>query len=170
MMFSRLFLTLFLMVALFAPNLLRAGTLDDAPFRVVVPSTEWQIDDTTARPMGRDVYLVATISNTNSLLKSVVIKTILAKVTDSSLDELCAGINDAFANPALKKISEADATFLGYKARTFAYEVTQGGQTTYNVAIVFMADGRGWTIAFVGRANQKDEINTMAGFYQKKAG
>ena len=165
---SRFPFALFLAVALLGPRLLFAGTLDDAPFRVIVPSTGWQIDDATAQPMGGDVFLVATISNTNTLLKSVVIKSVLAKTSDSSLDDLCAGIKDTFANPAVRKISEASTVFLGYKARTFAYEVTQGGQTTYNVAIVFVADGKGWTIAFVGRPEQKDEIKKVIGFYQKK--
>lgn len=120
--------------------------------------------------MGKDVFLAATISNTNTLLKSVIIKTVLKKASDSSLDELCAGIRDSFANPALKKISEADRTFLGYKAKTFTYQVTQGDQTTYNEATVFVAAGKGWTIACVGRPNQKDEIKKIITFYRKKAG
>ena len=167
---SRFPFILFFAVALASPQLLRAGTLDDAPFRIVVPGPEWQIKDSTAQPMGNDVSLVATISNTNTLLKSVVIKTVLAKVSASSLDELCAGMNDSFANPIVKKLSEASTTFLGYKARTFSYEVTQGGQVSYNVAIVFVADGKGWTIAFVGRPDQKEDIKQVIKFYQKKAG
>jgi len=166
----RFSIKLSLAVALLIPQLVFAGTLDDAPFRIIIPSTGWQIDDSTAQPMGSDVFLVATISNTNTLLKSVVIKNVLAKVSNSSLDELCVGINDTFANPAVKKISEANTIFLGYKARRFSYEVTQGGQTTYNVAIIFVADGKGWTIACVGRPEQKDEIPKIIGFYQKKAG
>jgi len=147
-----------------------AGTLDDAPFRVVVPGSEWQIEDSTAQPMGKDVFLAATVSNTNSSLKSVVIKTVLKKVSDSSLDELCAGIRDSFANPAVKKISEADTSFLGHKAKTFTYQITQGDQTTYNEATVFVAEGKGWTIACVGRPDQKDEIKKIIGFYRKKSG
>jgi hypothetical protein len=46
-----------------------AGTLEDAPFRVVVPSSEWQIEDSTAQPMGKDVFLAATVSNTNTSLQ-----------------------------------------------------------------------------------------------------
>jgi len=151
------------------PRLLCAGTLDDAPFRVVVPSSEWKIEDSTAQAMGKDVFLVATISNTNTLLKSVIIKTVLEKASHSSLDELCAGMRDSFANPALKKISEAETTFLGYKARTFTYQVTQGDQTTYNEATVWVADGKGWTIACVGRPDQKAEIKKIIKFYRKKA-
>ncbi len=147
-----------------------AGTLDDAPFRVVVPSSEWQIEDSTAQPMGKDVFLAATVSNTNTSLKSVVIKTVLKNVLDSSLDELCAGIRDSFANPAVRKISEADTTFLGHKAKTFTYQITQGDQTTYNEATVFVAEGKGWTIACVGRPDQKDEIKKIIGFYRKKSG
>lgn len=101
--------------------------------------------------MGKDVFLLATISNTNTLLKSVIIKTVLKKTSDSELDELCAGICDSFSNPAVKKISETNTTFLGHKARTFAYQITQGDQITYNEATVFVASGIGWTIACVGR-------------------
>lgn len=149
-------------------GLMFAGTLDDAPFRIVIPSAGWQIIDSTAQSMGSDVFLVATLNNTNTLLKSVVIKTVLAKVSEASLDELCAGINDTLANPAVKRISEANTLFLGYKARTFAYQVTQGGQTIYNTATVFVANGKGWTIACIGRLEQKDDIKKIIGFYQKK--
>ncbi len=120
---------------------------------------------------GATSFLLPPSATLNTLLKSVVIKNVLAKVSDSSLDELCAGINDTFANPIVRKISEANTIFLGYKARRFAYEITQGGQATYNVTIVFVADGKGWTIACVGRPEeQKDEIQKIIGFYQKKAG
>jgi hypothetical protein len=159
-----------IVVSLLVPRLVFAGTLDEAPFRVVVPDGEWQIADSTARPMGGEVFLVATISHTNTLLKSVVIKTVLKQTTDSGLDELCAGIRDSFANPAVQKVSEKDTTFMGYKAKAFTYEVTQGGQATYNEATVFIADGKGWTIACIGRSDQKDAIKKIIGFYQKKAG
>ena len=119
--------------------------------------------------MGKDVFLAATISNTNTLLKSVVIKTVLKKTSASSLNELSAGIRDSFANPSVKKISETDATFLGHKAKKFVYQVTQGDQITYNEATVFVADGKGWTIACVGRPDQKDEIKKLITFYRKKA-
>lgn len=161
---------LFLAVALAAPQRLCAGTLDDAPFRIIVPGTEWQINDSAAQPMGENVSLIATISNTNTLLKSVVLKTVLAKASAASLDELCAGINDSFSNPAVTKLSEANTTFLGYQTRTFAYQVTQGGKVSYNVAILFVADGKGWTIAFVGRPDQKEDVRKAIKFYQKKTG
>jgi len=163
------FIFAFLSAVLFVPRFVYAGTLDDAPFRVVVPSPDWQIDDSTAQPMGKDVFLAATISNTNTLLKSVVIKTILAQPTASSLDELCAGIRDAFSNPIVKEISESDVIFLGYHAKAFTYLITQGGQTIYNQAIIFVADGKGWTIAFVGRPEQKEAIKKIIGFYHRRA-
>jgi len=170
MKLSRSLFLLSLAVALVGPQLLRAGGLVEAPFRIVVPGPEWQISDSATQSMDGGVSLVATISNTNTLLKSIVIKNVLAKPSATSLDELCAGINDTFANPAVLKISEAKTTFLGYPARTFAYQVTQGGQTTYNVAILFVAEGKGWTIAFVGRPDQKEDIKKAIKFYQKKAG
>jgi hypothetical protein len=48
--------------------------------------------------------------------------------------------------------------------------VTQRDQITYNEATVFVADGKGWTIAFVGPPDQKDEIKKIRSFYQKKSG
>jgi hypothetical protein len=165
---SRLILT-FISAVLFFPRLVCAGTLDDAPFRIVVPSTDWQIQDSTAQPMGKDVFLVATIINTNTSLKSIVIKTDLAKQSDATLDEFCAGMRDTLSNPAVKVISETDVIFLGYHAKAFTYLITQGSQTIYNQALVFLADGKGWTIAFAGRPEQKDEIKKCIGFYRKKA-
>ena len=163
-------LPLLFLLALVMPRLLNAGALDDAPFRVVVPGGGWQVEDSTAQPMGKDVFLVATISNTNTLLKSVVVKTVLKKASESSLEELCAGIRDSFANPVVKKLSEVDTTFLGHKAKTFTYQITQAGQPTYNEAIVFVSGDTGWTIACVGRPDQKDEIKKIISFYRKKAG
>ena len=159
-----------LIVTLLIPGRLRAGTLDDAPFRIVVPGAEWQVQDSVAQSIGNDVFIVASINRTNTLLKSVIIKAVLAKISESSLDAVCAGIRDSFANPAVKKISETDTTFLGYKAKTFAYLVTQGSQITYNEATIFVAGRNGWTIACVGRPEQKDQIRKIFGFYQKKAG
>lgn len=49
------------------------------------------------------------------------------------------------------------------------YQVTLGGQTYYNEATVFVADGIGWTIACVVRPDQKDKIKMIIDFYQKKA-
>ncbi|MEY2428310.1 MAG: hypothetical protein QOJ40_1195 [Verrucomicrobiota bacterium] len=119
--------------------------------------------------MGKDVFLVATISNTNPLLKSLVIKAVLKEPSESSLGELWSGMRDTLANPAVKKLSEADTTFLGHKAKTFAYQITQGAQITYNEATLFVADGKGWTIACVGPPDQKEEIKKIIGFYRKKA-
>jgi hypothetical protein len=142
-----------------------AGTLDSAPFRVVLPNESWKLNDSTAQNMGKDVYLVASITSTNTQSKSVVIKTDERSATSSTLDELCAGIRDSFSNPALKKLSDEETTFLGYKARRFTYEVNG---TTYNEAVVFVAGNTGWTIACVGLLNQKTEVENLLTFYQKK--
>lgn len=118
--------------------------------------------------MGQDVFMVATIGNTNTVLKSVVVKTILDKPSAGVLDELCAGMRDSFANPAIKVISDTNTIFLGYKARTFVYQVTQGEQVGYNEAILFVAGKNAWTIAFMGQPNQKEEIKKLVGFYRNK--
>ena len=166
---SRLICLLSLGLALFIPGLVSGGTLDDAPFRIVVPKAGWKVEDSTAQPMGKEVFLIATISNTNTLVKSVVISTVLGKTTGSTLEEFCSAIRSSLESPVVKTISESGTKFLGFPARTFTYEITQGGQTIYNEATVFIADGRGWTIACVGRGDQKDEVKKMISYYQKKA-
>lgn len=147
------------------PSLLPTGTLDDAPFYVVVPNYEWKIEDSKLRPMGNNVFLAAIVSNTNTLLKSVILKGVLKEASDSALDQMCAGINDSFANKGVKKISETGKMFLGRKAREFAYEVTQGGRTTYNEAIVFVDGKIDWTIFCSGSADHKEEIHKIFTFY-----
>ncbi len=145
-----------------------AGTLDDAPFRVVVPNGDWKVDDSASQDFGKNVFLVATISKTNTLLKSAVVKGLIKKITKLSLEEYASGIRDSMANPAVKKISEVETTFLGYKAKKFIYEL-KGDQTTYNEAIVFISEKAGWTILGTGPAEQKGEIKQIFDFYQKKA-
>ena len=165
---TRLVLSLFSALTLLAVRLAAAGTLDNAPFRFVPAGSGWAIDDSTAKPMGQNVFLVATASNTNTMLKSVVIEADLKNPSASSLDELCKGMRDSLQNPAVKDISETDLTFLGQKAKRFVYEISGGGGTTYNEATVFVSKGKGWTIACVGRLDQKDEVKKIAGFYKKK--
>ena len=167
---QRATLTMIFSVSLLVSRVLCAGTLDDAPFRVVVPDNTWQLDDSTSHSMGKDVFLVATITNKNSQLKSVVTKAILKKVSASSLEELSAGIRKSFANPIVKKISDANSTFLGYPARTFVYQVTKGDEIIYNEATLFIADGKCWIIACVGPSDQKAMVKQIVTFYRKKDG
>jgi len=117
--------------------------------------------------MGKGVYLVASITSTNTQSKSIIIKTEIAGAPKSPLDEICAGIRDQFSDPIVKKLSDEKTTFLGYKARRFTYEVKG---TTYNEAIVFVAGNTGWTIACVGLLDQKTEVKNLLTFYQKKKG
>jgi hypothetical protein len=144
-----------------------AGTLEDAPFKISLPNNDWKLADSVAQEMGHNVSLVASITKTNSPLKSVIIKT-LEKSPTTALDGLSAGIRDSFANPAVKKLSDEATIFLGYKARRFTYEVTQNNQTTYNEAVVFVAGNTGWTIAGVGLADQKGEVKKIFTFYLKR--
>src|SRR5664280_434129 len=135
-----------------------AGTLDNAPFRVVLPSKDWKLNDSTAQEMGKDVYLVASVTSTNTKSKSVIIKADSKESPASEFEGLCAGIRDSFSNPAVKKLSDEETTFLGYKARRFTYEVNGN---TYNEAVVFVAGNTGWTIASVGLLDKKDEIKNL---------
>jgi hypothetical protein len=146
-------------------TLAAAGTLDNAPFRVALPDTTWKLNDSTAQDMGKNVFLVAAISSTNSSAKSMIIKAELENPGPSALNELCAGIKDQFANPAVKKISEEQIAFLGFKAKRFTYLVNEN---IYNEAVVFVAGKNGWTIVSTGPARQSIEIKKLFSFYQSK--
>ncbi|HEX7571302.1 MAG TPA: hypothetical protein VF492_12440 [Verrucomicrobiae bacterium] len=142
-----------------------ASTLDNAPFQIVLPSNDWKLNDSSAQNMGKDVFLVASITSTKTQSKSVVIKADSKESPASELEGLCAGIRDSFSNPAVKKLSDEETSFLGYKARHFTYEVNGN---TYNEAIVFVSGKAGWTIACTGLLEQKSEIQKLLTFYQKK--
>ena len=148
-----------------ATTLAVAGTLDDAPFKVVLTNTHWKLDDSNAQDLSKGVFLVASIINPNTQSKSVIIKTVLEKPSATSLDELAAGIEDQFSNPIVKKLSDEPATFLGYKARHFVYLVNGA---SYNEAVVFVSGNKGWTIAVSGLLKQKVEIQELLSFYKNK--
>jgi hypothetical protein len=142
-----------------------AGTLDNAPFQVVLPNDNWKLNDSTAQEMGKDVYLVASITNTNTQSKSVAIRSDEKSATSSTLDELCAGMRDSFSNPIVKKLSDEPITFLGFEARHFTYEVNG---TSYNEAIVFVSGNTGWTIMCSALLDKKIEVKNLFAFYQKQ--
>ena len=119
--------------------------------------------------MGGEVSIAATISNTNKMLKSAVMKAVLREPAPSSLDNLCAGMRDIYTNSPVKMISEVETTFLGFKAKALTFQITKGKQTLYNEAIVFVADHNGWMIVCGGPQDKKDEIKKMFDFYKKKA-
>lgn len=146
---------------------LLAGTLDTAPFKIAAPDADWKMDDSKSEEVGKDVVLIASLTHDKKEMKSVVL-TGPVKPNPPVLSQLCAGIRDSFANPAVKKISDTETTFLGYKAQALAYEVTQGGQTTYNEARVFVAQNKPWIISFSGPLSQKEAIKQMITYYQPK--
>lgn len=146
-----------------------AGTLENAPFKISLPSDDWKLADSTAQEVGPGTFWLATITKTNSPLKSMMIKTVMDK-SDGSPDEFFAGIRDSLANPAVKTLSDEATTFLGYKARRFTYELTaQNKKTTYNETIVFVAGKTGWAINGTGLVGQESEVHKIFTFYQKRA-
>lgn len=155
------------MLTMFRPAVAGAGTLSDAPFHVVLPGADWKLDDSKTRPMGKAVSLVATINNQREHIRSFVLRETLQPPADKALDELSAGIRDSFTKRNVKKISESDAAFLGFPAKTFTYEVIREGQTNFNATTVFVAGESGWTIACVGRAGQSNEVQEALSFYQR---
>src|SRR5262245_28349862 len=115
-----------------------AGTLDDAPFKFVTTNSDWVIDDAKAQPMGKGVFLVATLSNTVTTVKSVVIKTELETAQTNALEEVSAGMRDSLGDPAAKGVFISDTTFLGYKAKTLTCENRIGPFVTYNHVTFFV--------------------------------
>ena len=146
---------------------LLAGTLDNAPFQIAPPDTDWKLDDSKSQQLGKDVFLAASLVNEKKELKSVVI-TGPIKPSAKALDQICVGIRDSFTNPAVKKLSDVETTFLGFKAQALAYEVTQAGQTTYNEARVFIVGDVSWVLSFSGPLAQKEAIKQMIAFYRPK--
>lgn len=118
--------------------------------------------------MGKNVFLVASLSNTNTGLKSVVIKTNPQGKSDSPLEQFCDGVRDSLKNPAVKLISESNTTFLNHKAKTFIYEIKQGDRTIYNETVVFIAGKTAWTIVCVGESNKKEDVKRMLSYYAEK--
>jgi hypothetical protein len=141
-----------------------AGPLDDAPFKIVLPSQGWTLDTTVMQAVP-GVSLVATVTKTGTTLKSVVVKTTLP--SSGTAAEYFTGIEESLSNPALKNVTKADATFLGLKAKHLTYEVDRGGQTVYSDTMVFVSGNVGWGITSIGLLSQKDEINQTLTFYQK---
>jgi hypothetical protein len=141
-----------------------AGTLENAPFQIALPDGSWTLHDSTAKDMGKNVYLVASITSTNTQSKSI-IRSDIDPPSASALDDLCDGMRDQFSDPSVKKLYDAPATFLGYKARRFIFEVNG---STYSEAIVFVTANTGWTIDCVGLFDQKTEVNRLLTFYRSK--
>jgi hypothetical protein len=156
--------TKIVLLSILAATLAIAGTLDNAPFRIVLPNNSWKLNDSAAQDMGKNVFLVASITSTNTQSKSVIVKTVLDKVAASSLDELSTGMRDSFSNPIVKKLSDEPTTFLGFKARRFTYEVNG---TSYNEAVVFVNGNTGWTIMCSGLLGQKVEVENLFTFLAK---
>ena len=143
-----------------------AGTLDHAPFKIVLPAG-WKLADTTAQNMGHDVYLLAAMTKTNSSLKSLVVKTIVNGSSPTAMNDLANGMRDSLANPIVTHLSDQTTVFLGFKARLFTYELTANHQSTYNEVVVFAVGNDGWTIAGAGQAGQQAEVQKIFTYYHK---
>ena len=144
-----------------------AGTLENAPFHLVLPNDGWKLDDSVAQQKGDGVYLMATMINTNTGLISCVAKAEIKKTETNAFDELCDGLRDSFSENHVKVLSDKETIFLGYKARHFAYEINLNKKTIYNEVVVFVTGNAGWTIGCMGQLNQKTEVKQMFTFYQK---
>jgi hypothetical protein len=166
---SRFTFLFILVVVLIMPWLLCAGTLDDAPFHIVVPSSDWQIKETSAQPADKRVFIAASIVNTNTpnkRLASIAIKYVLKETSASTLDDLCAGFREGLAGNQTTQISETETTFLGYKAKVFIYLKTISNVTVYNEVTIFIANGYGWSLCSVGPLEKKDEIKKIISIYR----
>lgn len=145
-----------------------AGTLDNAPFRIVLPNKDWKLSDSVAQPKGDDVYLMATVINTNTGLISWIAKADIKKTATNAFDEFCGGMRDSFSKNHVKVLSDEETLFLGYKARRFSCQPKQANnQITYNETIVFVVDNTGWTIGSVGWPHQSNEVRQSFEMFQK---
>lgn len=147
----------------------QAGSLDNAPFQLAAPAgADWKLDDTYPQQIGGGMVLAASLTNDKQHLKSLVV-TGPIKLTPTALDELCAGIRGSFSNPIVKKLSDAPATFLGYKAQALAYEVTPvGAPGTYNEARIFLVGSTAWVISVIGPVTQKDAVKQVLALYRPR--
>ncbi len=151
-----------------SPLLARAGALDDAPFRVVVPDASWKVDAAAPKTMGQGVLLVATLSNPQARLKSFVLRETLQAPTNNALQELASGIRASFSKRKVQELAATDTPFLGFPAKNIAYEMAHGAQTNYNATTVFIADGAGWTITCIGFPEHSNEVQHIFSFYRPK--
>ena len=158
----------FLCAALFLPRLLCAGTLDDAPFRVVLPNAGgWQILDSTAKPLGQGAFVAATITNASDSLRSLIITAPVEK--QATLNGICVGLRQSLVNQGFNIISDADTMFLGYESRTFTLlSADPHGQTRYSRVTTFIANGKSWTIVASAPSEQKEMVRKFADFFVKK--
>ena len=174
MIHKRIRLALILIATIITPFTLLAGTLDNAPFIITLPSADWKLSDSTSQKINQDILLVATFVNNRSDLESHVCTTRCQPVPfnpflPSTLDKLCADVNrDMLVKSAYKKISETDTTFVGIKAKALAYEWTQDGGAYYEQGVVFIVGNTGWIITFSGPAAQKEALKQMITFYRPK--
>jgi len=145
-----------------------AGALDDAPFRVVVPSAAWKVDAAAPKTMNHGVLLVATLSNPQARLKSIVLRETLQSPTNNALEELAGGIRSSLSKRNARELAQTDTPFLGFPAKNIAYEMAHGAQTNYNATTIFIADGAGWTITCIGYPEQSNEVQRVFSFYRPK--
>ena len=146
-----------------------AGTTDKRLNKFSVPAGPWLLVDSPSKTSApRLAPLRATLAQTNSTLRAIVIRTGLDGVTASSMKDLLAGIRESLTRPDVKNLAEEDVTFVGIKARKrFTYEVTSNGTTVYSDTIVFISGRDGWTVDCVGPLDRKDEVKKMLGCFHK---
>src|SRR5580698_6082700 len=138
-----------------------AGTLDGAPFKIKLPGKDWILNDATAQDVGMNASLVATLIQTNSTLRSIVIKTEMNGSAAVSYANLLAGIRESLTRPEVSGLTEDRTTFVGINAREFTYEISQNGLVMYSDTMVFISGTNGWTVDCVGPIAQKDAIKKM---------
>jgi hypothetical protein len=151
-----------------APIPLAAESSDSAPFRILVPSSDWKLDS-TPRKLHENALITATFVKTNSLLRSLVIRYSLGGTSDSILAKLSAEMRQGLSGLAVKNASEQQTKFLNLKAARFTYEMAQKGRVEYYDAVAFAIDNTGWAIVCVGPPDQKNEVEKMFDFYHSNA-
>lgn len=146
------------------------GTLDDAPFRVVVPGANWKLDESVMRSKGDGVYLVGVLTNSQTGVWLRVAKTEFAESTAKALNDVCTGVRDSFlSSPSVKPLADEEAVFLGYKARRFSFQNAHVSRPpTYEEAIIFAVGKTAWTVNAIGLLNQTNQVRQSFTLFQKR--
>jgi hypothetical protein len=144
-----------------------AGTLEEAPFKVVI-GADWEVEDSVAKPMGEEVFLLATLTHKKTGGKVVILKSRLKKTTKAAVEEFYAGFRDSLKDPRARNATEREGEFLGRKAKVFRNEIDHGGQTSYNESTIFIVEGNAWSIICMSATDHK-EAEDMLKIFQARA-
>ena len=147
----------------------QAGTLDDAPFRFVPATKDWHIDDSSLRQMAEDIYIIATLSNSNQSLSITIVKTDMNRSETNAFEEFYGGMRNALTKGHVKILLDEPTTFLHLQAHRFAYETPlPNGLANYTETILFPTPTTAWCVSAVSFQNQTNDVRQIFQLFQIK--